>query len=90
MAEWNPWYDELAASQYSWFKVRERLEMNDVTHYVNVIEEFEEYSVNGCQTVRLMTHIADELLWKKRKQCCQFFWSSIFSTIIKPSFRNGS
>jgi hypothetical protein len=23
--------------------------MNDVTHYVNVIEEFEEYSVNGCQ-----------------------------------------
>jgi hypothetical protein len=49
MAEWNPWYDELAASQYSWFKVRERLEMNDVTHYVNVIEEFEEYSVNGCQ-----------------------------------------
>jgi hypothetical protein len=38
MAEWNPWYDELAASQYSWFKVRERLEMNDV----NVIEEFED------------------------------------------------
>jgi hypothetical protein len=49
MAEWNPWYDGLAASQYSWFKVREMLEMNDVTHYVNVIEEFEEYSVNGCQ-----------------------------------------
>lgn len=62
--------------------------MNDVTHYVNVIEEFEEYSVNGCQIgLRLQTNFCE----KTEAVLPVFFLKfNFFDIYSKLSFRNGS